>query len=61
LGEKNSLRYAVQLLAPAYEFAKIRNSDVVDVEDVKRASELFVDVNLSSAYLKKWEEKMLAQ
>ncbi len=61
LGEKNSLRYAVQLLAPAYEFAKLRNSDKVEVEDVKRASELFVDVSQSSSYLKKWEEKMLAQ
>ncbi len=61
LGEKNSLRYAVQLLAPAYEFAKLRNSDKVEVEDVKRASELFVDVSQSSSYLKRWEEKMLAQ
>jgi len=61
LGEKNSLRYSVQLLAPAKEFAKLRNSGKVDVEDVKRASELFVDVSQSSSYLKKWEEKMLAQ
>ena len=61
LGEKNSLRYAVQLLAPANEFAKLRNSSKVDVEDVKRASEIFVDVSQSSSYLKKWEEKMLAQ
>jgi TBP-interacting protein len=60
LGVKNSLRYAVQLLAPAYEFAKLRNSNRVEVEDVKRASELFVDVSQSSAYLKKWEEKMLS-
>ncbi|ADB58330.1 RuvB-like helicase [Archaeoglobus profundus] len=61
LGEKNSLRYAVQLLAPAYELAKLRNSDKIEVEDVKKASELFVDVSQSSSYLKKWEEKMLAQ
>ncbi len=61
LGEKNSLRYSVQLLAPAKEFAKLRNSGKVDVEDVKRASELFVDVSQSSSYLKKWEERMLAQ
>ncbi len=61
LGEKNSLRYAVQLLAPAYEFAKLKNSGKVEVEDVKRASELFVDVNQSSDYLRRWEEKMVAQ
>jgi len=59
LGVANSLRYAVQLLAPAYEYAKIRNSGKVEVEDVERAANIFVDVNQSSAYLKKWEEKML--
>lgn len=60
LGIENSLRYAVQLLAPAYEYAKLRNSGNVEVEDVKRAASLFVDISQSSAYLKKWEEKMLA-
>ncbi|RLI82689.1 MAG: TATA box-binding protein [Archaeoglobales archaeon] len=61
LGERNSLRYAVQLLAPAHEFAKLKNSGKVEVDDVKRASELFVDVGQSSDYLKRWEEKMVAQ
>jgi TBP-interacting protein len=60
LGVKNSLRYAIQLLAPAHEFAKLRNSGKVELEDVERAASLFVDVNQSSIYLKKWEEKMLS-
>jgi len=59
IGVENSLRYAVQLLAPAYEYAKLRNSGKVEIEDVERAASIFVDVNQSSAYLKKWEEKML--
>jgi TBP-interacting protein len=59
IGEKTSLRYAVQLLAPAYEFAKMRNSGKVELEDVERAASIFADVSQSSAYLKKWEEKML--
>ncbi len=59
LGEKNSLRYAVQLLAPAHEFAKLRNSNTVTLDDVERAASLFADVNQSSVYLKKWEERML--
>lgn len=59
IGEKTSLRYAVQLLAPAYEFAKMRNSGKVELEDVERAASIFVDVSQSSAYLKKWEGKML--
>ncbi|MET1124510.1 MAG: RuvB-like helicase [Archaeoglobaceae archaeon] len=60
IGEKTSLRYAVQLLAPANEYAKLRNSGKVEVEDVERAASIFADVTQSSAYLKKWEEKMLS-
>lgn len=59
IGEKTSLRYAVQLLAPAFEFARMRNSGKVEVEDVDRAASIFADVSQSSAYLKKWEEKLL--
>ncbi|MEM0331074.1 MAG: RuvB-like helicase [Archaeoglobaceae archaeon] len=59
IGEKMSLRYAVQLLAPANEFAKLRNSTKIELQDVERAESIFSDVSQSSAYLKKWEEKML--
>ncbi len=59
IGHSNSLRYAIQLLAPANELAKIRNSGKIEVQDVERAEMLFVDVGKSSAYLKEWEEKML--
>jgi TBP-interacting protein len=60
LGEENSMRYAVQLLAPAYEFARLRNSSKVDVEDVERAASVFADVTQSSTYLRKWEEKLIS-
>jgi len=59
LGEEYSLRYAIQLLAPAYEYAKLRDSNKIETEDIKRASELFVDVSKSSEYLKQWESKMI--
>lgn len=59
LGINNSLRYAVQLLAPAYEYAKIRNSTKIEVEDIERAANIFVDVGKSSSYLKKWEDRMI--
>ncbi len=59
IGERTSLRYAVQLLAPANEFARLRDSGKVELEDVERAASIFADVSQSSAYLKKWEEKML--
>lgn len=60
IGEKTSLRYAVQLLAPANEYAKLRKSGKVEISDVNRAAEIFADVTQSSEYLKKWEEKLLA-
>lgn len=59
LGEEYSMRYAAQLLAPAYEYAKLRGSSEVEVEDVERASHVFVDVTQSSEYLRKWEERLL--
>ncbi len=59
IGEKMSLRYAVQLLAPANEFAKLRNSGKIELQDVERAASIFSDVSQSSEYLKRWEEKML--
>ncbi|MEM2086425.1 MAG: RuvB-like domain-containing protein, partial [Archaeoglobaceae archaeon] len=59
IGERMSLRYAVQLLAPANEFAKLRNSGKIELQDIERAESIFSDVSQSSAYLKKWEEKML--
>ena len=59
IGEKNSLRYAIQLLAPANEIAKVKNSARIGVEDVEKAEQLFADVSRSSAYLKEWEGKML--
>ena len=60
LGYENSMRYAIQLLAPANELAKLRNGSKIEVEDVERAAELFVDVGKSSSYLKEWEDKMLS-
>ncbi|MEM4747814.1 MAG: RuvB-like helicase [Archaeoglobaceae archaeon] len=59
IGEKMSLRYAVQLLAPANEFAKLRKAGKIELQDVERAASIFSDVSQSTAYLKKWEEKML--
>ncbi len=59
LGVENSLRYAVQLLTPSLEVAKLRGRDKVSLEDVEEARRLFVDVKQSMAYLKEYEEKML--
>jgi TBP-interacting protein len=56
LGSETSLRYAVQLLAPAYEVALAEKSKKKHVERVR---ELFIDVKRSVDYLREFEEKML--
>ncbi|MEM4868848.1 MAG: RuvB-like helicase [Desulfurococcaceae archaeon] len=59
LGVKKSLRYAVSLLEPARIIAEERGSSTVDVEDVERASKLFIDVSTSVEYLKQYEQMFL--
>ncbi len=59
IGVEHSLRYAVQLLAPASIVAKYRNSDIIEVEDIKKATELFSDVKRSAKYLKEYEESFM--
>jgi len=59
LGTKTSLRHAIQLIAPAYEIAKETKKKRITEADVKKASELFVDVKQSVAYLQELEKEML--
>lgn len=59
LGVKKSLRYAVQLLEPARIIAEERGAHSVEVQDVERASKLFIDLTASVEYLKQYEEKFL--
>ncbi len=59
LGAMHSLRYAVQLLTPAFEVARKEGRDRVMVTDVERVKGLFVDVTQSVRYLKEYEEQFL--
>ncbi len=59
LGVKNSLRYALQLLAPAYIVAKEENSKKIKKEHVERVEKLFVDVKKSVEYVKSLEKQFL--
>ena len=59
IGAERSLRYAVQLLAPAAIIASGRGSKTVEVQDVRRAQELFADVKESARYLREYEESFL--
>lgn len=57
LGEKTSLRYAVQLLAPASVLAK---GGKVEKEHVEKAKEYFADLNRSMEFVEKLEGGMLS-
>ena len=59
VGEKSSLRYAVQLLSLAAQNAKRLKREKVKIEDVERVNTLFMDINEAAEYLKKHEEKLL--
>jgi len=59
IGTKTSLRYAVQLIAPASNIASYHRRRRIKKEDVEEAAKLFVDVKKSMKYLKEYEEMML--
>ncbi|MEM4717943.1 MAG: RuvB-like helicase [Desulfurococcaceae archaeon] len=56
LGVKKSLRYSVQLLEPARILSEERGSSKVEVEDIEKASKLFIDVFSSVEYLRQYEQ-----
>ncbi len=56
IGQKASLRYAIQLLAPAWEIAEKKE---IKKEHVERVYSLFSDVKRSVEYLRRMEEEML--
>ncbi|MFZ8854817.1 MAG: TATA box-binding protein, partial [Thermofilaceae archaeon] len=58
LGVERSLRYAVQLLAPAKIVAE-RHGGKVTKKDVEYVSRLFISTNESARYLKEYEDKFL--
>jgi len=59
IGSKTSLRYAIQLLAPAYEVAKEKKAERIEKEHVAYVEKLFSDVKRSAQYLKEFEEQFL--
>lgn len=59
IGEQTSLRYAVQLLAPASNVAEGEKAEKVTKKHIERVRELFADVSRSVEYLREFEEKML--
>ncbi len=59
IGEKSSLRYAVQLIAPASNISNHNKRKKIKKEDIQEAEKLFADVKRSIKYLKEYERMML--
>jgi len=59
VGERASLRYAIQLIAPAFELAKEMKSEEIKKEHVQEVEKLFVDVQRSVRHLKEFEQRFL--
>jgi TBP-interacting protein len=60
IGVKTSLRYAIQLIAPAYEVAKEKKKEQIEKVHVQQVERLFSDVKKSVEYLKEYEKQFLA-
>lgn len=59
IGGKTSLRYSVQLLSLASQNSRSMGKESVDLEDVERVNDLFLDISQAVEHLKKYEEKLL--
>jgi RuvB-like protein 1 len=60
IGGKTSLRYAIQLLTPAYVLTKINGREEINVDDVDEVDELFYDSKSSAAILMKSKDKFIS-
>ncbi len=59
IGSKRSLRYALQLLDPAWMIAKRRGARAVEPDDVKEAERLFADLKESVSLVEKYKDLMM--
>ena len=59
IGGQTSLRYSINLITTSNLVAIRRKSAEVDVEDVRRVYELFVDVKRSSQFLQDYQSEFL--
>lgn len=53
IGSKTTLRYATQLMTPAFQSAKVNGRTQIIKEDIMEINELFLDAKRSSEFLQK--------
>lgn len=59
IGTSATLRYAVQLLTPAYILAKVNGIETIDVDQIEEINELFFDAKASAKILAENESKYM--
>jgi len=59
IGEKTTLRYAVQLLTPSSITAKINGRSIIKKEDVEEVCGLFMDAKASAKMLSENDSKYM--
>ncbi|MFB6166730.1 MAG: RuvB-like domain-containing protein [Candidatus Nanohaloarchaea archaeon] len=60
IGDESSLRYAVQLIAPAEDAAELDGSDEIQEGHVETARNRFIDVERSTQKMEEYEDRMLS-
>jgi RuvB-like protein 1 len=53
IGSKTTLRYAIQLMTPAFQSAKVNGRNQIIKDDILEVNELFLDAKRSSEFLQK--------
>jgi RuvB-like protein 2 len=56
---QTSLRYAIQLISSSDLVAKKRKATKVDMEDIKRVYDMFIDLKRSTEFLKQYQDSMM--
>jgi len=59
LGMEHSLRYAIQLITASSLVAIKRKSEQVDVVDIRKVYQMFIDVKRAVQYLKEYEHEFM--
>jgi len=60
VGDKTSLRHAMQLLSPAFIVAKTNGREKVALADLQECEDLFLDAKASARMLQEQADKYLA-
>jgi RuvB-like protein 2 len=56
---QTSLRYAIQLISSSDLVAKKRKATKVDMEDIKKVYDMFIDLKRSTEFLKQYQDSMM--